>query len=751
MKIHERLLMMFAFVVLAAFAVATGWLTTPVGARGDDAARGNENSNEARSQGTLLWQDRYNPTSFEQAFMIAADKGRAFAAGYVLNRNGRDAVVRAYEAKTGRLLWQDNVNRGNDEFASGVVTDGRLVYVSGAAVLPNHDFDWTLRAYDAQTGALVWDTTWDLAGGIDIPRGTALAISNGRILLGGYGTTGAGHQDWIVRAYNASDGALIWQDQRDLSGGSDGVYSLAADNNRVFAGGWGDEGSIGHAVLRVLDARDGALLWEESNRTGGQGLSYVRRVKVDGGRVFAGILLQDLGSGELTSVIAAYRAVNGTRLWEGALDASPRHIIEDLHASDGYVVATGQGGAACVDDFSPPSDCAAVVRVFDAARGSVRWSSDLQLSVLDDEAAMVTAEGGKIFVLTQQAATHNLPGCCVIGRWVMHAFDAMSGTLLWRSVGGPLESGVYNTVIDEGILFAPGRAVDKTTNNWDFIVRAYDTRGSEGTIEPLPFVPLPELVRTGTAGQASFEVSSPEIVAAVPFGLVPATAQPANVVDDPANDFSTALSTGVGVTVHKITVPVGTKHLRISLFNDETDGADDLDLFAITPGGRFLVSAGGTSAERIDVVSPTPGDYIVLVHGYETQGPDANYTLFSWVLPPTASGNFTVSGPPPGGIGTVTVNWSGLTAGVRYFGDISFVGAGSEVGHTFVSFGPEPQPPLAISRLSGQQSGRVNDRRNKKSNDGIRAFDDCAVTKCGLQRFLLLLGDAQLDHSELIH
>ena len=288
------------------------------------------------------------------------------------------------------------------------------------------------------------------------------------------------HTDWVVRAYDAADGSLAWYDQRDMAGSGDGVYSLAADGERVFAGGWGYEGSRGHAVLRAFDARDGSMLWEDSSRTGRAGNTFVRRVKVDGGRVFAGILHQETASGPIDSVIAAYRPVDGTRLWEAALDPAPRSVLEDLHAADGYVVATGQGGAACFDERLRVSDCAGVVRVFDAGRGTVRWSSDLQLSPVDDAATMVTAEGGKVFVLGQQDATHPISGVGNVGRWVMHGFDAMSGALLWRSVGGPLESGVYNTVVDEGVLLTPGRAVDERTNYWDLLVRAYDTRGAGG-------------------------------------------------------------------------------------------------------------------------------------------------------------------------------------------------------------------------------------------------------------------------------
>jgi hypothetical protein len=63
------------------------------------------------------------------------------------------------------------------------------------------------------------------------------------------------------------------------------------------------------------------------------------------------------------------------------------------------------------------------------------------------------------------------------------------------------------------------------------------------------------------------------------------------------------------------------------------------------------------------------------VHGWETDGPDANYSLHSWVLGTTDAGNMTVTGPTTatiGGTGTVNLSWSGLEAGKRYFGQIRY-------------------------------------------------------------------------------
>lgn len=200
-----------------------------------------------------------------------------------------------------------------------------------------------------------------------------------------------------------------------------------------------------------------------------------------------------------------------------------------------------------------------------------------------------------------------------------------------------------------------------------------------------------EIVGTGTDGSASFDVQFgyDGAYTAGAHGLVAANMTEGNVVDDPANDINTALQTGVGITVHEIDVPADTAHARFSLFDDFTDGNDDLDLYVFDPDGNFVGGSGsGTSAEQVDVPSPVAGGYFVVVHGWQTDGPDANYTLFDWSIPLATGGSLVIDGAPTtatlGGSGTVDVSWSGLTAGTKYLGAVSHSSDSGLLGLTLV-------------------------------------------------------------------
>jgi subtilisin family serine protease len=206
-------------------------------------------------------------------------------------------------------------------------------------------------------------------------------------------------------------------------------------------------------------------------------------------------------------------------------------------------------------------------------------------------------------------------------------------------------------------------------------------------VRPVALAAPAQLNLSGTSGSTTFTVKTgyAGTLNTAVRGLIPATTTPGHVNDDPANSFS---PTGQGVTTHPLTIPAGTTYARISLFDEFTDGEDDLDLYVYLGNTLVGASGGGTAAEEVNLVNPAAGNYTVYVHGWETDGPDANYTLFTWVLGSADAGNATISpASTAAGVGTpvsLTLNWSGLTAGTKYLGSLAYSDGTNSVGRTIV-------------------------------------------------------------------
>ncbi|HMM43633.1 MAG TPA: S8 family peptidase, partial [Thermomicrobiales bacterium] len=101
-------------------------------------------------------------------------------------------------------------------------------------------------------------------------------------------------------------------------------------------------------------------------------------------------------------------------------------------------------------------------------------------------------------------------------------------------------------------------------------------------VQPVALAAPAEISAAGTSGSASFAVGFGYTGAyeARAHGMFAATKAPGTVLDDPDNDITVGLGPGkVGITVHPVVLPAGTKYARFSLFDDYTDGDDDLDLY----------------------------------------------------------------------------------------------------------------------------------------------------------------------------
>jgi hypothetical protein len=211
-------------------------------------------------------------------------------------------------------------------------------------------------------------------------------------------------------------------------------------------------------------------------------------------------------------------------------------------------------------------------------------------------------------------------------------------------------------------------------------------------IRPVPLAAPSEITGTGTSGTTKFNVtfgySGPFTPAAQ--GLQAAHTETRTLTDDPTNDFNTDdPASNQGIQVHTFTVPAGTPVARWQTFQTVNPN-DDLDMYVYRVDGtdQILVgqSAGGTAAEVVTVNKPTAGEYKVYIHGWQVVS-GVSYTLYDWILASASAGNMTVSDPGDavtGATAEITVDWSGLTAGTKYLGRISYSNGTDEIGGTIV-------------------------------------------------------------------
>ncbi|WP_026208279.1 S8 family serine peptidase [Catelliglobosispora koreensis] len=198
-------------------------------------------------------------------------------------------------------------------------------------------------------------------------------------------------------------------------------------------------------------------------------------------------------------------------------------------------------------------------------------------------------------------------------------------------------------------------------------------------VRPLAVAAPVETSGTGVSGSASLTVT--------PGYTGTLTASVAGLTASAASDLGfTAVNTNfnpaapaVSDSVKKITVtvPAGTSVARFATYDDEAPADTDTDMYVYRGGTATLLaqSAGGTNEEIVTTTAAGTYDiYVVMFAHAGATIPPIKFHAF--VVPPADAGNMT---PVPASqsvtiatAATVTLNWSGLTAGSRYLGVVSY-------------------------------------------------------------------------------
>jgi subtilisin family serine protease len=175
---------------------------------------------------------------------------------------------------------------------------------------------------------------------------------------------------------------------------------------------------------------------------------------------------------------------------------------------------------------------------------------------------------------------------------------------------------------------------------------------------------------------------------ATPRGLIPAAITAGTVADDPTD--STCSLTSPNAQLIPVAIAAGTTYARFSLFDADVNPGSDIDLCVFRGTTLVGTSGSGTSAEEVNLLNPAADNYTVVVQGWGVAG-SSPFKLHAWLLGSADAGNMTVTAPASAttaATGTISLSFSGLTAGQKYLGSIAYGGATGMPNPTIVRVDP---------------------------------------------------------------
>lgn len=240
------------------------------GVSNDAAAPGSDGDWLVRAldgkKGTLLWQNIVDRGAADTVRAMGVVGRTTVVAGRAMDGavagGGNDWLVQAYDTKTGALLWEDAVDYAldNDQPRRVAVGKKQAVVVGNAtnAIGPTSGEDWVVRAYDTKTGALLWEDVFD--GPSENDRAEQVILAGKSVLVAGRSQQQVDPEsgnDWVVRAHDVQTGALLWSAVYDGTLGNDRVSNtgdgIAVKGKQAFVAG-----RSGNAV-ELESGRDAAV------------------------------------------------------------------------------------------------------------------------------------------------------------------------------------------------------------------------------------------------------------------------------------------------------------------------------------------------------------------------------------------------------------------------------------------------------------------------------------------------------------
>jgi len=425
--------------------------------------------------GDILWQKEIDRADdLDQANAIAAEGNRVYVAVA-----GPAYLVQAYDGETGGLLWQDQpFDVANfTSFANAIAADNGRVYVAGRLA-----FDLLVRAYDGKTGRLLWQDLFDLAGLDDFAQ--AITIDEGHVYVGGIGTLrqprpgDPGSTAFLVRAYDADDGKILWQNSFEPSGEtqSNAVTSITAGKGRVYAAGRHNDDSL----VRAYDGDTGVLLWQDQEHTAG-----FTAIGVEKGRVYASGFRRNGLVGFF--FVRAYDGRTGTLLWQ---DLYTLAGIEDsssaaISISGGRVYAVGSSTSGINPGTGVTADF--LVRAYDGDTGVLLWQDNFH-GAGDRTNVALAVDSGEPAASPHRHVRRNavyVAGFATSAshdtQFVVRAYESETGVLMWKDeISRPGQNAALEVLVKDDRVYAAGRITDITDTTSNLFIRAYDAGCSAG-------------------------------------------------------------------------------------------------------------------------------------------------------------------------------------------------------------------------------------------------------------------------------
>jgi outer membrane protein assembly factor BamB len=321
-----------------------------------------------RRTGTLVWEDQQIDRLFSSAVSVAIAGGRAFVAGTSPSATPglRVLTVIAYDLRRGTIEWERMITPVTTSVGNVVRVRAGRVFVGGFNVGAD-GWRYGVYALHAGTGEVEWTHESEGAGPGTAGVVWSMAVTASEVLVAGdAGGSSHSNSSVFVRSLDRGTGALLWQNVIPLATTSALPGCLNVGRNLVFVCGSHHVPDLisNDLMVRAYDLRTGELRWADRPDDGGL-WSSAQALTVSGDRLAVGGTICDFSQPTTVckGAVRTYDADTGALVWQ---DLDSGSFVQDVAAESELVFVAGSGTDAS-------GSASATIRAYDVETGVVAW------------------------------------------------------------------------------------------------------------------------------------------------------------------------------------------------------------------------------------------------------------------------------------------------------------------------------------------------------------------------------------------
>lgn len=423
------------------------------------------------------WQNKGQSEFVGGALDLDSGGRRIVAAASVGGFTTSQWMVRGIDRLSGATVWENRFGPPIFGLAKDVAIEGSRAFAAGWIYTPGLGFGFTVRAYDIDSGGVVWSQVvgrgpqcLDESPGFARCVAKTLTVKNGRVFVAGHLTRTAANSDFAILAFDARTGAQLWESVTDPTGtgAADHAWAVSATDDGVFA--LGEVGDFSALLLQRHDPATGAILWKKTI-AGARNFTSKNTLAADASGVFISGMDE-----QGRFFVGAYDAATGTPRWQDRVDDGGR--IGEVTAlsishDDNRTTVFAAGVIGC--DPTTFVGCKLGLRAYDAAAG-LRWSRADPAAGGDWTVDAVATTAGRVFVGGEELREDGVYHATV------KAYDAGAGAFSSTAdvddgsgTGAFGIDGFVDGLLARGNALLVAASMFRSDGGEDFVVRRFQT------------------------------------------------------------------------------------------------------------------------------------------------------------------------------------------------------------------------------------------------------------------------------------